>query len=263
VEKIVDFGARRVFENASTYTCLVFCGPEEKSVGVVQTSNGVSIPFAVAPARDVPVRPVLGPVATLCDKAFKVTFDGQNFVADGTGTVIEDIYVRPLIKITKAWSQKPEAWTSYIISPYTDDGVLIKEDELKAKAPRTWSHLFAMRSKLDARDKGKVQGYPAWYAFGRAQGLVPAKGPQILAVPAMIGGQSVPFVMDISKFNTRPLLVSGFVVDNPSEEEGAGFLSGRFKEYLEIHAGTKPGKGDELFYTVASWMVKGFQVAPE
>lgn len=262
IEKIVDFGARRVFENASTYTCLVFCGPEERNAGVV-ISNDVSQPFTVNPPRSAPVRPVCGPVATLCDQAFKVTFNGQDFVANGTGKIIEDTYVRPLIKITKAWSQKPETWTNYIIAPYTDEGVLVKENELKTNAPKTWAHLCAMRSKLDARDKGKTKNYPAWYAYGRAQGLVPAKGPQILAVPAMVGGKSLPFVMDISQFTRRPFLVSGFVVDNPSEEETFGFLSDSFKGYLKNYAGTKPGKGDELFYTVASWMVKGFSTSSE
>lgn len=261
VKNIVDFGVRRVFDNASTYTCLVFCGPKEENAGeVVRDSDGSRTPFKVSPLRDVPVRSILGPVATLCDKAFKVTFDGQNYVADGTGMLIEEEFVRPLIKVTKAWSQTG-VWKSHIIAPYTDDGVLVKEDDLKKRAPKTWSHLCAMRPSLEARDKGKTEKYPAWFAYGRAQGLVPAKGPKILAVPAMIGGKSSPFVMDVSIFQARPFLVSGFVVDDPSEKEVRGFLSDDFKEYLRAHAGTKPGKGDEIFYTVSSWMVKGFSVS--
>lgn len=56
------------------------------------------------------------------------------------------------------------------IYPYID-GKIIPEGEFKSKYPNTYNFLAEYKSKLLCRDKGKIDGYPAWYAYGRTQGM--------------------------------------------------------------------------------------------
>lgn len=48
---------------------------------------------------------------------------------------------------------------------------LMDEGELKALYPKTYRYLVSQRISLSERDKGKVNNYPAWFAFGRTQSL--------------------------------------------------------------------------------------------
>ncbi len=55
---------------------------------------------------------------------------------------------------------------------YTPEGVfhVIAESQLSQEFPFTYSYLLDYKDKLQKRDKGK-KNYPAWYAYGRSQGL--------------------------------------------------------------------------------------------
>lgn len=59
------------------------------------------------------------------------------------------------------------------IFPYnsTDKGFKIKsETEMKRDFPQAYAFLLSVRNLLDGRDKGEGE-YPAWYAYGRTQGM--------------------------------------------------------------------------------------------
>lgn len=56
------------------------------------------------------------------------------------------------------------------IYPYID-GKIIPEEKFKTKYPNTYNFLAEYKSKLLCRDKGKIDDYPAWYAYGRTQGM--------------------------------------------------------------------------------------------
>jgi hypothetical protein len=59
------------------------------------------------------------------------------------------------------------------IFPYEEkDGryVVVSEDKLRSKYPCAYEFLTTCRPTLDGRDKGKGE-YPAWYAYGRTQGM--------------------------------------------------------------------------------------------
>ncbi len=56
------------------------------------------------------------------------------------------------------------------IFPYVN-GSVIPEEKMQLAYPCTYSFLKEYKKKLDSRDKGKTDNYPAWYAYGRTQGM--------------------------------------------------------------------------------------------
>lgn len=56
------------------------------------------------------------------------------------------------------------------IFPY-ENGSVIPEKKMQLAYPCTYAFLKEYKKKLDSRDKGKTDNYPAWYAYGRTQGM--------------------------------------------------------------------------------------------
>lgn len=74
------------------------------------------------------------------------------------------------IKTAADLSEKEEQ----IIFPYLQEGnktTIIPSRELRTNYPCTYRYLLSRKAELDMRDKGEVQGYEEWYAFGRRQSM--------------------------------------------------------------------------------------------
>lgn len=56
------------------------------------------------------------------------------------------------------------------IYPYIN-GKVIPENSMKSQYPNAYKFLCEYKEKLLSRDKGKIDDYPAWYAYGRTQGM--------------------------------------------------------------------------------------------
>lgn len=56
------------------------------------------------------------------------------------------------------------------IFPY-ENGEVIPEKKMQSEYPYTYEFLKEYKDKLNSRDKGKTDNYPAWYAYGRTQGM--------------------------------------------------------------------------------------------
>lgn len=56
------------------------------------------------------------------------------------------------------------------IFPY-ENGAVIPEKKMQSEYPYTYGFLKEYKDKLNSRDKGKTDNYPAWYAYGRTQGM--------------------------------------------------------------------------------------------
>ena len=254
VEQIIDYGARRVFPGVGTYTCLLFAGSGSPGL-VVDATTGHTQPFMAQPVHPKPVRAVRSGIATLCDKAYAVERRGEQFFARLTGLPVERDLVRPLVKITK-FRGADETWDQFILFPY-QRGELLSPAQMEA-FPQARAHLDAVRSLLDARDRGK-KTYEQWYAYGRAQGLKDIKGPEALLVPAMMGGQSQPRLANLAPLFAwgAPVFCSGYVIDQPTSEDIEAIMSDRFGTTVAAHGAAKPGAKGEIYHTVSSWMVKG------
>nr|WP_300837415.1 N-6 DNA methylase [uncultured Acetatifactor sp.] len=56
------------------------------------------------------------------------------------------------------------------IFPY-ENGAVIPEVKMQTEYPCTYGFLKEYKDRLNSRDKGKTDNYPAWYAYGRTQGM--------------------------------------------------------------------------------------------
>lgn len=74
----------------------------------------------------------------------------------------------------------------YLLFPYTADGSLLPEDELRRRFPLAWSYLAQNETSLRQREKGKFDG-PNWHRFGRDQGFSSCSLRKVL-VPSMLKG---------------------------------------------------------------------------
>jgi hypothetical protein len=56
------------------------------------------------------------------------------------------------------------------IFPYKE-GIIINENTMQLLYPYAYNFLLEYKDKLCSRDKGKINNYPTWYAYGRTQGM--------------------------------------------------------------------------------------------
>jgi adenine-specific DNA-methyltransferase len=117
----------------------------------------------------------------------------RNYVKEKDGKEVEvskivEIEKGILKKIIKAstWKGSNDNQDLFVIFPYkkVGDGYeIIPEDELGRKYPLTLKYFQSVKHELKQRDKGdkkKLDKYPAWYAFGRSQGIDTAFGKKII-----------------------------------------------------------------------------------
>lgn len=85
---------------------------------------------------------------------------------------IENDLLKPVVRsgdIGGYWAKA----TYRVLFPYEllDDGaVLLSEEELAERFPRTWEYLLANKARLENREGGKFKG-PGWYRLARTQNL--------------------------------------------------------------------------------------------
>jgi TaqI-like C-terminal specificity domain len=131
-----------------------------------------------------PVSQRLGDVTTHIFQGLKTGADGI-FIGDvtashniservrfetGQDTVeIEKQLLRPLIKGGHMRRYLVEPTTKRILFPY-EDGKLIPANRLRDDFPKAWKYLQSQKSRLEAREDGKMVGQ-CWYAYTRNQAL--------------------------------------------------------------------------------------------
>lgn len=235
LREIRDFGGDLPFEDARAYVAiLTFAKGPQTQMTYAKGLDGAPVAsswrdltgdaFRAAPKL------AKSGIATLADSAYRVVARDGRFISPVTGGEVEPAMVRRLIKITRS----DEA--QHMIFPYADRRVL--PERLLAEAyPEAYRHLLAVQEKLMARDKGKVDGYPSWFAYGRSQGLHEfGEACSLILVPTMIGGNAVPFRYE----GPSPLFVSGYAVEARLDPEGT-LLSPEFRRYVEENGRPKPG----------------------
>jgi tRNA1(Val) A37 N6-methylase TrmN6 len=118
-------------------------------------------------------------IATLKDEVFFVDSknEKEGYLKKTTerGTfLIEKAVTKPVYKISQFKSQKDiENNTLRIITPYNTDSksaIPILEKEFQEKFPKCYEYLLSEKSKLNSRDKGKMN-YSPFYVWGRTQGI--------------------------------------------------------------------------------------------
>ena len=118
-------------------------------------------------------------IASLKDSVYFVdgtTYEDSYYRKDykGKAYFIEAEITKPIVKISDFMSQEDlDHNERRIIFPYEKikgKKEIISKEQFQYKYPKCYEYLLAAKDELATRDKGEVE-YPAWYAYGRTQGL--------------------------------------------------------------------------------------------
>jgi len=121
-------------------------------------------------------------IATLANKVYVFhpkRREGRNFVFEKQGVEyrVEQAICRRIVNSNKFNSEiQLESAIEQVIYPYRINTAgkieVIDEDTMRLRFPLAYSYLVINRRILEARDKGHIEKYQVWYAFGRTQSLV-------------------------------------------------------------------------------------------
>lgn len=169
-----------------------------------------SIRYGLATLRD---RLFLLDGATDADGNFVTAYGGEVFAVEPGAT-------RPVVKVAGATAATLAANRARIVHPYVydDEGraTVMASDDLAERFPRAYAYLCAVRGELAQRDRGR-KTYPAWFAYGRSQGLRPLGDglvtPLYADVPRFLSTRGVADALMINGCAVAPREGSGVDVD--------------------------------------------------
>lgn len=208
---IIDFRGYQIFESRNTYTCLFFLDKQLirdgiryatderglmnddivykfisydelddiKGWGVNEYEKTLAIESVGIQIKD--YCPSRHGIATLSNDTYIFTptdEDNQYYyhVSDGLLFPIEKGICRDVVNPNKLNSiDDLEALTKKILYPYKIEkgkAIVYDPEEMQSLFPEAYAYLGTKKKILLSRDKGRVDDYPQWYAFGRSQSLV-------------------------------------------------------------------------------------------
>ena len=197
---ITDFREHQVFEEATTYTAITEIkkdGTNQYSInGWKCSSINNGTPKLVKGKIDLTQK--TWNVFTLSDNQFIDQLQKyQTKLGDvaeinvGIQTLADDVFIfktgnldieeeitRCVVKATKMINGSNTIKQS-IIYPYDSNGQLIPEKLLNSMFPKAYTYLVSQKSRLLARDKGKIKQHK-WYSYGRSVSILSGFGEKIL-----------------------------------------------------------------------------------
>jgi type I restriction-modification system DNA methylase subunit len=213
VWQVVDFGDAQVFEDATTYTCLLFLRKAHNlriqyysGESVVKSGEAVlddSLPGFVVQSNRLSEEPWTFQVEEQDRLHTRLVENGVRLGgliarnAQGLRTGANDVFVvqrgevlgletnilRPLLRgedIKRFLIGTPR---QYIIFPYvSEQGAInaISANTLRKQYPACWERLCRGRKTLEARDRGKMADEKRWYTYSRNQNLDLVDSPKIV-----------------------------------------------------------------------------------
>lgn len=208
IAEITDFREAQLFENVTCYTCVTVLSrtdnphiryrrvktPDEDAAfsEYGYTSFGVNKPWRMRDSQvDLVVarleavgRPlgeyvIRNGLATLANDVFFFKPEGDEddcYVREFEGRKwkIEKALCRDIIKPNVVHTDRDlllqEEKAIFPYDQYDKNCTIKSEQEMKNRFPLAYAFLSSVRARLDERDKGDGN-YPAWYAYGRTQGM--------------------------------------------------------------------------------------------
>jgi len=119
-------------------------------------------------------------IATLKNDVYKFKpirqdHDYYYMIKDGIEYPIERDICRRIVNANKVKTEKDLITKEEkIIFPYTQDNnklAILPEIEFKSNYPCAYKYLKKKKKELSKRDKGSVENYESWYAYGRRQSM--------------------------------------------------------------------------------------------
>jgi hypothetical protein len=216
LSRIVHFSDQQIFNEATTYTCLLFLKKNENKtfvfekvtnlsswqkcgigiVGEIDSSIATDSNWNFTVGADTLLINKMNQMPVKLENIAKRIFQGIKtgadpvFIIDNLGKgkyfsnalkteiEIESDYLKPLFKSGNMKRYKLHNNSRSVIFPYRN-GKLISWDELVTKTPKTADYLKNCKEILAHREKGKWAG-KNWYCFSRNQALEIISSPKIL-----------------------------------------------------------------------------------
>ncbi|MBD3244755.1 MAG: hypothetical protein GF335_02055, partial [Candidatus Moranbacteria bacterium] len=227
VNQIVHFGSNMVFEDASTYTCVIKLSKNNnrlkfthieprgifnklnfdhvlyekisnsnwKLLGTKKQTILDKIDSQKQKIKDIFVRIFQG-IATSADKIYLIKGKIKNGYLIGFSdqlqkeVKLEVGFIKPLLKGENVSRYLPPENQYWVIFPYNlKDGkaVSMQENEIKEKYPLAYEYLKENEGMLKAREKGKFDNN-GWFLFGRKQGIDFVEKEKIITPEISFGG---------------------------------------------------------------------------
>tara|TARA_Y100001960_G_scaffold321881_1_gene397371 strand:- start:774 stop:2273 length:1500 start_codon:yes stop_codon:yes gene_type:complete len=278
IVSVIDFKNTLIFDNASTYTSIFNINKNQKNDKILyknkleedfqkidkeklNNNQWIFNDFNQGENKIENYCKIKSGIATLKDKIYiienpieieymdkkyiKHTYNKKEYLIEKELTV--DFY-----KITKLNKEYR------IIYPYDDKLNIIKEENLNNNYPFAYKFLKECRVDLDARDKGKVDKYESWYAYGRKQGLSNNNKNYYLLIPLMISkGFKCKTLIEPQHF----LFASGFVLEFEKENDlnliKDILESDKFYNFIKQQG--KPWAGKKEYFSFTTTLLKTFK----
>ncbi len=178
----------------------------------------------------------------------------------GINYLIEKDICVPVKKLSKYFNKNAKQ-DKMIIFPYHQTNVIIDEDDLQTEYPFAYKYLLAIKDNiLTQRDKGKIDKYDAWYAYGRKEGFnIDFTNQTCFLIPNCFSESSFVYEKIVPK--KRFLHTSGFVI---IPKQGFEHLvttliqEEDFHNYLNHLSKKLPGK-NESYNVLNSGLIKNYR----
>jgi len=233
LKSIVDFKSEMIFNPTRIYTCIYQLSEDvdnkvsysnsinQNPVDYLRNSlNNEHWLFNENNAKLLPDNlDIKGGIATLRDKLYiienpeLIIIDGKEYFVkyfQEKKFFIEKCITVDFFKITKMNKKY------VMIKPYNNKNQIMTEKFICDNYPYAYQYFKAIRNTLDERDKGKVQGYEAWYAYGRKQGIFSNNKKFHLLIPKM---STLPVKSYLIETTNDFLFVSGYVISFTRKED--------------------------------------------
>ena len=203
---IVHFGDRQVFDEATTYTCLLFLSktatPECDFMRVddltAWRAAGKSTKGKIL-AKNITASAwnfIIGNGVNILKNihAIPIKLGDVAHIFQGLVTGADKVFIIPLRCRLETGITKPFLQTGLLtpyVTPTASDRIifpyeiiegkacLVSIEELKRRYPKTWDYLLTRREELMNREHGKWR-HANWYAFGRSQNLTQMDMPKLI-----------------------------------------------------------------------------------
>lgn len=233
LKSVVDFKSEMIFNPTRIYTCIyqlsenvdnkvlysnsIHHNPVDYSRDTLNNEHWL---FNENNAKMLPDNlDIKGGIATLRDKLYiiedpeLVILEGKEYFVkyfQNKKFFIEKCLTVDFFKITKMNKKY------VMIKPYNNKNQIMTENFISDNYPHAYQYFKAIRHTLDERDKGKVQGYEAWYAYGRKQGIFSNNKRFHLLIPKM---STLPVKSYLIETTNNFLFVSGYVISFTKKED--------------------------------------------
>lgn len=272
INYLYDFNNEKVWQSISTYTCIVILGEKTTNfnyvtskINLIKDKSELSDDIWLFTEQNKGnnklsnlVNYCSGSIATIKDDVFKMDSFDKDFCFKNNSKIEKGICK----KIIKATKDRNFEDYKYIIYPYDNNSKILEESFIIDNYPLAYSYLLSRMEELNSRDKGKVENYDAWYAYGRRQGLLKnSNGIRILLPLTFLKTRGIHYIL-IPK-NEEVLNLSGILLD-VKEDKFDEFIkvitSDNFYNYCEVNNKTLSDKSNsnDVWLSLTTTSIKNY-----